>query len=77
MKKEAKKSLAKKLVVKEKKRIQRKTHKVLLKLCGKSLLALCLLGLGFFLGVHRRVILAKLKGEEPPEAPEGHCCHNK
>ena len=30
---------------------------------------------GYFLGVHHRVIEALIKGEELPEAPEGHCCH--
>ena len=74
---EKKKSLVKKLIGAEKKKIQRKTHAALLKLGGKLLLVLCLVGFGFFLGVHRRVILAKLKGEELPEPPEGHCCHGK
>ena len=74
---EKKKSLVKKLVGAEKKKLQRKTQAALLKLGGKLLLVLCLVGFGFFLGVHRRVILAKLKGEELPEPPEGHCCHGK
>ncbi len=72
-----KKSLVKKLIGSEKKKIQRKTHAALLKLGGKLLLVLFLVALGFFLGVHRRVILAKIKGEELPEPPEGHCCHGK
>ena len=74
---EKKKSLVKKLVGAEKKKLQRKTQEALLKLGGKLLLVLCLVGFGFFLGVHRRVILAKIKGEELPEPPEGHCCHGK
>ena len=74
---EKKKSLVKKLVGAEKKKLQRKTQAALLKLGGKLLLVLCLVGFGFFLGVHRRVILAKLKGEELPEPPEGHFCHSK
>ena len=74
---EKKKSLVKKLVGAEKKKLQRKTQAALLKLGGKLLLVLCLVGFGFFLGVHRRVILAKLKDEELPEPPEGHFCHSK
>lgn len=38
-----------------------------------SLLGVCLLGTGFFLGVHHRVIGAMLKGDALPEAPKGHC----
>ena len=72
-----KKSLVKKLIGSEKKKIQRKTHAALLKLGGKLLLVLCLVGFGVFLGVHRRVILAKIKGEELPEAPEGCPAHKK
>lgn len=39
-----------------------------------SLIMSCLmLSLGFFLGVHRSVIKAYLKGEELPESPHSHC----
>ena len=30
--------------------------------------------IGVMVGIHRRVILAWIKGEELPEMPEGHCC---
>ena len=64
-----KKSLVKKLIGSEKKKIQRKTHAALLKLGGKLLLVLCLVGFGFFLGVHRRVILANGARPVIPKIP--------
>ncbi len=40
--------------------------------CRKILLRCFLLCLGCFLGVHRKVILAYIKGEELPKAPTWH-----
>ena len=60
---------AEKAVEKEKKKLRKKVKRVL----RLSLLGVCLLGTGFFLGVHHRVIEAMLKGEALPEAPKGHC----
>lgn len=56
---------------KAKKKAKRRLRRILFCLCG----GLCLLGTGYFLGVHRRVIAAYLKGEVLPKAPEGHACH--
>ena len=35
--------------------------------------ALFLFMLGIFVGIHRRVIIAAIKGEELPTPPPGHC----
>lgn len=40
-----------------------------------ALLAALCCCLTYFVFVHRRVILAAIKGEKLPEAPKGHCCH--
>jgi len=70
-----KRKIADKVVEAEKKKLRRKVKKAVrravLGICG----GLCLLGTGYFLGVHRRVLKAYLKGEPLPEAPKGHLCH--
>ena len=30
---------------------------------------ICIFGLGYLFGMHHRLIVAKLRGEEPPKAP--------
>ena len=60
-----KKSLVKKLIGSEKKKIQRKTHAALLKLGGKLLLVLCLVGFGFFLGENQGRRAARAPGRLP------------
>ena len=68
-----KNNLAEKIVEneKEKKKAKRKLRRTVCTCVG----GLCLLCTGYFLGIHHRVIEALIKGEELPEAPEGHCCH--
>ena len=39
----------------------------------RLILILLIFSLGVFVGIHRRVILAWIKGEDGPEPPEGHC----
>ena len=63
--------VAKKAVEKEKKKLRKKVKRVL----RLSLLGVCLLGAGYFLGVHHRVIAAMIKGKKPPKAPKGHWLH--
>jgi len=55
---------------KRKKKLKRAIRRVIGCVCGGAVM----LGLGYFLGVHHRVIAAYLKGEKPPKAPHGHCC---
>ena len=74
MKKNKKKRLAAAIVDQEKKKtkknLKRKLRRAVGCVCGGAFL----LGTGYFLGVHHRVIAAYLKGEELPPAPKGHCC---
>lgn len=56
---------------KAKKKLKRKLRRVF---CG-VLGGFALLGTGYFLGVHHRVLAAMIKGRELPEAPKGHCLH--
>ena len=62
---------AEKAVEKKKKKLRKKVKKIL-RLC---LLGVCLLGAGYFLGVHHRVIAAMVMGKEAPKAPKGHWLH--
>ena len=39
----------------------------------RILKAICLMGIGFLVGVHFRAIKAWIKGEEIPKAPAWHC----
>jgi hypothetical protein len=41
--------------------------------CCRIMKALCLIGVGFLIGVHYRAIKAALKGEPLPKAPAWHC----
>lgn len=56
---------------KAKKKLKRKLRRIFCGILG----SVCLLGTGYFLGVHHRVLAALVKGEEPPKAPKGHCLH--
>ena len=64
-------AVAEKALEKKKKKLRKKVKRVL----RMTLLGVFLLGTGYFLGVHHRVIAAMLKGEELPKAPKGHCLH--
>lgn len=70
----AKKSVekdAEKAVEKKKQKLRKKVKKIL----RLTLLGVFLLGTGYFLGVHHRVIAAMIKGKKPPKAPKGHWLH--
>ena len=54
----------------EKKKIRKTVRRVVVGVCCGAML----LGTGYFLGVHHRVIEAYLKGGEMPKPPKGHCC---
>ena len=69
--KKAVEKVAEKAVEKKKKKLRKKLKKIL----RLSLLGVCLLGTGYFLGVHHRVIAAMVKGEKPQKAPAGHWLH--
>lgn len=69
--KKAVEAVAEKAVEKKKKKLRKKVKRVL----RLTLLGVFLLGTGYFLGVHHRVIEAMVKGEELPNAPKGHCLH--
>ena len=69
--KKAVEAVAEKAVEKKKKKLRKKVKRVL----RLTLLGVCLLGTGYFLGVHHRVLAAMVKGEELPKAPKGHCLH--
>ena len=56
----------KKIVDYEKKQARRRFKTGLIMNC-------VMLGAGFFLGVHRNVIKAYIKGEALPESPHKHC----
>ena len=56
---------------KRKKKLKKAIRRAVCAVCGGALM----LGLGYFLGVHHRVIAAYIKGEKPPKAPKGHFCH--
>ena len=60
---------AEKAVKKQKKKLRKKVKRVL----RLTLLGVFLLGTGYFLGVHHRVIEGMVKGRKPPKAPRGHC----
>ena len=67
--KKAVEAVAEKAVEKKKKKLRKKVKRVL----RVTLLGVFLLGTGYFLGVHHRVIEAMIKGKKPPRAPRGHC----
>lgn len=69
--KKAVEAVAEKAVEKKKKKLRKKVKRVL----RLTLLGVFLLGTGYFLGVHHRVLAAMVKGEELPKAPKGHCLH--
>ncbi len=69
--KKAVEAVAEKAVEKKKKKLRKKVKRVL----RMTLLGVFLLGTGYFLGVHHRVLAALVKGEELPKAPKGHCLH--
>ena len=69
--KKAVEAVAEKAVEKKKKKLRKKVKRVL----RLTLLGVFLLGAGYFLGVHHRVIEAMVKGEKLPKAPKGHCLH--
>ncbi|MBR0161456.1 MAG: hypothetical protein IJQ02_09290 [Oscillospiraceae bacterium] len=56
---------------KAKKKMMKKVRNAILGCCA----AVCLLGTGYFLGVHRKVLKAYIQGRPLPKAPKGHCCH--
>ena len=59
----------------EKKKLKKKAKKAVKRIVGGVFCGAVLLGSGYFLGVHHRVIEAYIRGEEPPKAPKGHFCH--
>ena len=69
--KKAVEAVAEKAVEKKKKKLRKKVKRVL----RMTLLGVFLLGTGYFLGVHHRLLAALVKGEELPKAPKGHCLH--
>lgn len=69
--KKAVEKVAEKAVEKKKKKLRKKVKRVL----RLSLLGVCLLGTGYFLGVHHRVIAAMVMGKEAPKALKGHWLH--
>ena len=71
--KKAVEAVAEKAVEKKKKKLRKKVKRIL----HLSLLGVCLLGTGYFLGVHHRVIETMLKGKEPPKAPGNHWLHKR
>lgn len=62
------------IVEEQKKKAKKKAKKRLKKLLRITFCGIGLFSLGVFVGVHRKVILAAIKGEELPEPPKGHCC---
>ena len=62
---------------KEKKKLKKKVKKTVRRMIRGILWTGFALCLGIFIGIHRNVIKAWLKGEEMPAAPAGHCCHKK
>lgn len=66
--KKAVEAVAEKAVEKKKKKLRKKVKRVL----RMTLLGVFLLGTGYFLGVHHRVLAALVKGEELPKVPKGH-----
>ena len=64
-------AVAEKALEKKKKKLRKKVNRVL----RMTLLGVFLLGTGYFLGVHHRLLAALVKGEELPKAPKGHCLH--
>lgn len=70
-----KKRLVGKIAEEQKKKVRRKAKKKRKRILRGIFCGAALFSLGIFVGVHRRVILAYLKGEELPEAPKSHCCH--
>ena len=64
-----------KVVEKEKNKMKRKAKKKLKRILRGIMCGTLLFCAGIFVGIHRKVILAYLKGEELPEAPTNHCCH--
>ncbi len=69
--KKAVEKVAEKAVEKKKQKLRKKVKKIL----RLSLLGVCLLGTGYFLGVHHRVLEAMIKSKKPPKAPAGHWLH--
>ncbi|MCR5090677.1 MAG: hypothetical protein K6C08_14355 [Oscillospiraceae bacterium] len=67
-----KKEIAGKVVDHEKKKLKKKVRKAVRRVVFGSI---CLLCVGYFLGIHHRVIEAALKGTKLPAAPKGHFCH--
>ena len=61
---------------KEKKKLKKKVKKTVRRIIRGILWTGFVLCLGIFVGIHRNVIKAWIKGEEMPKVPAGHCpCH--
>ena len=58
---------------KEKKKLKKKVRKTVRRMIRGLLWTGFVLCLGIFIGIHRNVIKAWMKGEELPEMPAGHC----
>ena len=56
---------------KRKKKLKKAVRRIVCGVFGGALL----LGVGYFLGGHHRVIAAYIKGGKMPKAPKGHFCH--
>ncbi len=58
---------------KEKKKLKKKVRKTMHRIVRRTLWTGFVLCCGVWIGIHRNVIRAWLKGEELPEKPAGHC----
>ena len=70
-----KQKLADKVVEKEKKKLKKKTKKTFRRVVGVTLGGVGLFCTGYLFGLHHRVIVAMIKGEEVPKASKCHCLH--
>ena len=70
-----KKTIAGRVIEKEKKKAEKKAKKVVRRILLGCFCGVFLLGTGYFLGVHHKVLAAMVKGEPLPEAPANHCLH--
>ena len=62
---------------KEKKKLKKKVKRTVRRIIRGIFWTVLILCLGMFIGVHKNVISAWLKGEKLPEMPSGHCHYCK
>ena len=68
-----KKKLADKIVAKEKKKVKKKSKRLLHRILACVFGTVGLFGLGYLFGMHHHLIVAMMKKEELPKAPKGKC----